>query len=161
LSPKIASELLWRSRNIIWNTPYDFEYRLSMATLTTDAAEAGWGAVLWLGDQSWTTFGFLRASDRLTSSNQRETAAVLRSLSEFLPQMQERQIHQFTLFSDKMTTVCNIARQNACLPLLRMPRAIFSLLLKADIRIKSAHILGRHPQHADGQPQSPGSSGGL
>jgi hypothetical protein len=41
-----------------------------------------------------------------------------------------------------MTAVCNMARQNAALPLLRMTRAIFSILLKADIRIKSAHIPG-------------------
>jgi hypothetical protein len=35
-----------------------------------------------------------------------------------------------------------MARQNAALPLLRMTRAIFSILLKADIRIKSSHIPG-------------------
>jgi hypothetical protein len=150
LNAGIASELLWWSRNIIWNTPYDFEYRPSLATLTTDAAEAGWGAVLWLGDQSWTTSGFFRASDRLTSSNQRETAAVLRSLSEFVPQLQEKQIKQITLYSDNMTTVCNIARQNACLPLLRMTRAIFSLLLKADIRIRASHIPGISNTLTDG-----------
>jgi hypothetical protein len=51
----IVSELLWRSRNIIWNTTFDFESRLSMAILTTDAAGAGWGAHILLADQSGTS----------------------------------------------------------------------------------------------------------
>ena len=142
LNRRITSELLWWSRNIIWNTPFDFAFRPSQATLTTDAAEAGWGALLLLGNQFYTTSGFFLPSDSFPTSNQRETAAVLKALTHFLPTLEAEKIRALTIQSDNMTTVCNLARQAAGASLLRMTRAIFSILTKADIRIRAKHIPG-------------------
>jgi hypothetical protein len=47
-----------------------------------------------------------------------------------------------TIQSDNMATVCNLARQSACLTLLKMTRAIFSLLTRANIRVTAVHIPG-------------------
>jgi hypothetical protein len=113
LNRKITSELLWWSRNIIWNTPFDFAFRPSQATLTTDAAEAGWGALLLLGNQFYTTSGFFLPFDSLPTSNQRKTSAVLRALIHFLPTLEAEKIRALTIQSDNMTTVCNLARQAA------------------------------------------------
>jgi hypothetical protein len=55
-----------------------------------------------------------------------------------------------TIQSDNMATVCNLARQSACLTLLKMTRAIFSLLTRADIRITAVHIPGITNTLADG-----------
>jgi hypothetical protein len=133
----------------MWNTPFDFAFRPSQATLTTDAAKGGWGAALLIGDLFWTTSGFFQPPDNLTSSNQRETAAVLHSLRHFLPTLQSQNIRALNLQSDNMTTVCNLTRQNAALPLLRMTRAIFSILLRANIGMKSTHIPGIQNTIAD------------
>ena len=138
----IISELLWWSRCVLWNTPFDFAYRPSLATLTTDASEAGWGAWLQIGNLWWTSSGFFQAHDALFSSNQRETSAVLRALQEYVPSLQALHINSITIQSDNMTTVCNLARQGAAHTLLKMKRAIFSLLLQADIRVKAVHIPG-------------------
>ena len=142
LSRKVASELLWWCRNIGFNTPYDFAYRPPQATLTTDAAGEGFGAWLQHIHQSWTTSGFFLPQDSLSSSNQRETAAVLRALIEFLPTLQANKINSILIQSDNMSTVCNLARQAAAITLLKMTRAIFSILTKADIRIVVKHIPG-------------------
>jgi hypothetical protein len=145
----ITSEPLLSSRNIIWNTPFDFEFRHTQGTLTTDAAMAGWGAVLTIGSQYWTTSGFFQIQDGLVSSNQRETAAVLKSLNDFLPVLSSNTIRAPDLQSDNMTTVCNMARQNAGTNLLKLTRAIFSILLRADIRLSPKHIPGVQNTLAD------------
>jgi hypothetical protein len=49
-----------------------------------------------------------------------------------------------------MTTVCNLARQSACISLLKITRAIFSVLTRADIRVKAVHIPGISNTLADG-----------
>ena len=142
LNRRIISELLWWSRNIVYNTPYIFEYRPSQACLTTDASGEGFGAWLRIGHLSFTTSGFFPPHNSYTSSNQRETAAVLLSLSQFLPTLQAEQIRSMLIQSDNMVTVCNLARQSATETLLKLTREIFSLLTKADIRIQAAHIPG-------------------
>ena len=48
-------------------------------TLTTDASGSGWGAFLDLEGRLTTASGFWHESDRLTSSNQRETYAISRA----------------------------------------------------------------------------------
>jgi hypothetical protein len=124
-------------------------YRPVQGVLTTDAAEEGWGAALVLGNLSWTTSGFFLPKDNLTSSNQRESTAVLRALLEFLPTLQAQQIRALMVQSDNMVTVCNLARQSACHTLLHITRAIFSILVKADIRVTPVHIPGIENTLAD------------
>jgi hypothetical protein len=110
--------------------------------LTTDASDDGWAAHFVIGNQQWHTFGFYYHSDHLTSSNQRETAAVLRGLSYFKRTLQFFQIHGLTIRSDNSVTVYNLQRQGAGIALLHLTRAIFSLLENLDIRLHVSHIPG-------------------
>jgi hypothetical protein len=139
----IISELQWWWRNVSWNTPYCFAPRLSQAMLTTDAAEPGWGADLAIGNLRFDTYGFFSTPSEFSSSNQRESAAVLRALTHFRDILQEGNIHAMTIRSDNATTVCNLQRQGAGVTLLGITRAIFSLLQELDIRLAVAHIPGK------------------
>jgi hypothetical protein len=78
----------------------------------------------------------------LTSSNQRETAAVLRGLSYYKPTLQLLQLHAITIRSDNAETVHNLRRQGTGIALLHLTRAIFSLLEGLDIRVHACHIPG-------------------
>jgi hypothetical protein len=79
----------------------------------------------------------------LNSSNQRETAAVLRALGEFKPVLKAAQIRALSVRSDNSTTVCNLQRQGAGLALLPLTKKIFKILRKIDIRLLVGHIPGK------------------
>ena len=110
--------------------------------LTSDASEKGWGAFLESGYRWSHTFGSFYPSDGLTSSNQRETAAVLRALLYYKPILQQLRPGALTIRSDNAVTVYNLQRQGAGVALLGMTRAIFSLLQELDIRLHVMHIPG-------------------
>jgi hypothetical protein len=110
--------------------------------ITTDAADDGWSAVLEMASSSWKTLGAYYPSDGLTSSNQRETAAVLRGLSFFKPTLRSARVNAITIRSDNAVTVFNLQRQGSGVALLPLTRAIFSLLEELDIRIHVRHIPG-------------------
>jgi hypothetical protein len=149
LSPKIASELLFWSRNVRRNVPYCFEQRRSEALLTSDACGDGWGVHLDIGAVRWHSHGLFSLYPALTSSNQRETAAVLKALHEFEPVLRSRKIHAMTVQCDNTVTVYNLQRQGCGVPLLKLTRAIFSKLLSLDIRIAVRHIPGIENVFAD------------
>jgi hypothetical protein len=142
LTPAICSELLFWSRSIRLNTPFCFAPRTSQALLTTDASEGEWGAHIEIGSLLYLSNGLFFPKDSLTSSNQRETAAVLRALTSFQGLLQENRIRALSIRSDNSVTVYNLQRQGAGLALLGLTRAIFSLLAKLDIRIEVRHIPG-------------------
>jgi hypothetical protein len=142
VSNKVSSEIHFWLRNVQYNTPYSFALRVSRARLTTDASEGGWAGHLEIGVLLWHTFGFYFPADGLTSSNQRETAAVLRSLLFFAPYLQYYQIHGLTIRSDNLVTVFNLQRQGAGPALLYLTREIFSILTTHDIRLHVTHIRG-------------------
>jgi hypothetical protein len=77
VSTGAPSELRWWRRNVWYNTPFCFRLRIVKATLTTDACKHGWGAFLEIGGRLFITHGSYWTEDALTSSNQRETTAVL------------------------------------------------------------------------------------
>jgi hypothetical protein len=111
--------------------------------LTTDACEPGWGAELIIGDQQFITYGSYSTDDGLTSSNQRETTAVLRALLDFRPHLQQNQIRCLHVRSDNTVTVYNLRRQRASGgKLLEATRAIFSLLTSMDLRLLVTHLPG-------------------
>jgi hypothetical protein len=85
LSRAIVSELLWWRRNVRYNTPFDFRARDPQSILTTDACKTGWGAELVFGGRPFLSYGPFWTEDDLTSSNQRETRAMLRALLYFRP----------------------------------------------------------------------------
>jgi hypothetical protein len=110
--------------------------------LTTDASLEGWAGHIVIGPRLWHTFGFYFPKDGLTSSNQCETTAVLRSLLAFQPLLREHQIHALSVQSDNAVTVFNLRRQGAGPALLHMTREIFKLLQTLDIRLSVSHIPG-------------------
>jgi hypothetical protein len=146
---EVSFELRFWWRNISWNTPFGFAPRVSQALLTTDASERGWAGELSVGSQLLDTFGFFWTQDGLTSSNQRETAAVLRSLLCFRKTFKDLQIKALTIRSDNAATVCNLQRQGAGIALLELTRDIFSLLTELDIRISVVHLPGKENKKVD------------
>ena len=148
-SRRMLSELLFWSRSVRYNTPHCFAARVSQARLTTDASDAQWGGYLEIGGRLLNTFGSFYPSDRLTSSNQRETAAVLRGLLYFKPLLQTLRVNAMSIRSDNAVTVYNLQRQGAGIALLKMTRAIFSTLQSLDIRIRVSHIPGLENVTAD------------
>jgi hypothetical protein len=142
LPKRIFSELQFWYRNIQFNTPYVFQARLPQASLTTDASERGWGAVFICGDLYYITYGSFSTLYDSTSSNLRETTAVLRALLNFRSEVQKHQIHCLSLRTGNIVTVFNLQRQGASESLLYETRQIFSFLLKMDIRLQTTHIPG-------------------
>ena len=142
LSRRVQFELQFWSRSITWNRPFCFAPRSSQGLLTTDACEDGWGAHIEIGSLSQHTSGSFSPSDGLTSSNQRETAAVLRALTFDKEPLRLYKIRALTIQSDNTVTVYNIQRQGVGPALLTLMRAIFSLLLELDIRVSARHIPG-------------------
>jgi hypothetical protein len=79
----------------------------------------------------------------LTSSNQRETTAVLQALLYFRPMIIASNIRAIAVRTDNMVTVYNLRHQRA--PggkLLQATRAIFSVLTKLNTRILVSHVPG-------------------
>ena len=144
-----TSELLWWQRKVSLNSPYSFAPRVSQATLTSAASELGWGATLLIGTHLFETYGFFLTSDSLASSNQRETAAVLRSLHNFKPLLAAAGIHAMTVRSDNSATVCNLERRGVGLPLLHLTREIFKILTELDLRLKVVHLPGKQNELVD------------
>ena len=149
LGTRIISELQFWRRNISYNTPFAFRRRAPQATLTTDAAEPGWGAELEIGSQSLITFGSFSKRESSSSSNLRETRGVLRSLLYFADLIRDRQIRALLIRSDNMVTVYNLRRHVASINLLNETRQIFSLLQKLDVRIVVTHVPGIQNTLAD------------
>jgi hypothetical protein len=141
LSRAIVSELLWWRRNVWYNTPFDFRARDLQAILTTNACKTGWGAKLVFGGRSFISYGSFWTEDDLTSSNQKETTAVLRALLYFHPMIIASNIRAIAVRTDNMVTVYNPLRQRASEgKLFQATRAIFSVLTKLDTWILMSHV---------------------
>jgi hypothetical protein len=88
-------------------------------------------------------YGFFWTEDVLTSSNQRETTAVLRALLHFHPMIRASNIRAIAMQMDNVVIVYNLRRQGASGgKLLQATRAIFLVLTKLDIRILMSHVPG-------------------
>jgi hypothetical protein len=107
----MVSELLWWRRNAWYNTPFDFRARVPQAILTTDARKTGSGTELVFGGQSFISYGSFWTEDDLTSSNQRETTAVLRALLYFRPMIIASNIRAIAVRTDNVVTIYNLRRQ--------------------------------------------------
>jgi hypothetical protein len=136
----LSELLLWR-RNVWYNTPYCLRPRVVKAMLTIDVCKHGWCALLEIGGQSFVTYGSYWTEDALTSSNQRETTAVLRALLAFRSRLEALRGHSLAVRMDNMVTVFNLRRQGASGGmLLKATRAKFSLLTAMDIRLQISHV---------------------
>ena len=102
-----------------------------------------------IGTHLFETYGFFLTSDSISSGNQREAAAVLRSLHNFKRLLASAEIHAMTVRSDNAATVCNLERQGAGLPLLHLTREIFKILTELDLRLKVVHLPGKQNELVD------------
>jgi ribonuclease HI len=143
-------ELLVIRRWIKRNEPRRFQPPPPQATLVTDASMAGWGAILTTQKRQWCYLGdFNKLQDTLTSSNQRETAAVLLALRESLPALKEDRVTSLLVESDNSTTVSNLSKVRGVRSMIKMVRNIFLLLQRARITIAAKHRPGIKNEKAD------------
>jgi ribonuclease HI len=149
LPRRIISELQFWWRSVHHNTPWSFEQRTPVCTLTTDASERGWGAVFTIGDLHYTAYGSFSTLYSSASSNRRETTAVLKALLYFRPLLVQQNVNALALRSDNMVTVFNLQRQGASESLVYETRQIFSFLTKHDIRLSVTHVPGIENVTAD------------
>jgi hypothetical protein len=140
---KERGELRTVARWIVENNPRSIRKRIPQATLTTDASAHGWGAVLQLKKAQlmyWGTFG--SSGPQLSSSNQRESAAVLKALKACSHDLIKWNIKCLCVQCDNSTTVSNLARIRGAKPMVKTMRGIFLELTKKDIEIIPKYLPG-------------------
>jgi hypothetical protein len=128
--------LMWCQKEIRFNSPLSLRKHAPQGTLTTDASEAGYGAVLVIEGEEYIMWGTFDSLDSAPpSSNQREILAVMRAIQHFLPTLRTWRISTLTLESDNQTTIFNIAKIKTARGPGPIVRALFSLLTKYQITL--------------------------
>jgi hypothetical protein len=132
------------------NSPRDFQMRTPEATLITDACKEGWGASLVTERSKLLYHGkFETLAPKLTSSNQRETAAVLLALKESQQTLRREHVHCICIESDNTTTVSNLGKKRGARTMVRMVRKIFRIAEMLDMEIQARYRPGVDNQVAD------------
>jgi hypothetical protein len=150
LSYAASAELKTILRWICWNTPRAFQTPPHQAILTTDASAKGWGAVLTVGDQELFYHGdFMCGRNPLSSSNQRESRAVLCALSQCQKTLLEKRVAVLMVESDNTTTVSNLSKVRAAKSMLDTMRRIFSKLERLKITVVAKYRPGVENGAAD------------
>jgi ribonuclease HI len=105
--------------------------------LWTDASGTGWGAVC--GKE--VTQGVWSGEEKILSSNQRESLAILRGLEAFRHQLRG---HVVKIHSDNMTAVSNVGHQGGThsTTILELTKKIWEFALKNKMWLKIQHIKG-------------------
>jgi ribonuclease HI len=143
-------ELRVINRWICRNSPRQFQPLTPTATLTTDACKEGWGATLVTMTEKLLYHGeFGRMEEQLTSSNQRETAAVLLALRACKKKLEEERTRCVCIESDNTTTVSNLGRKRAAKSMLKMVRKIFLLAERLQMEVTAKYRPGVENQVAD------------
>jgi hypothetical protein len=143
-------ELMVIRRWVLRNQPRRFQHSPPQATLVTDASMMGWGAILTTQRRQWSYLGeFDGSSIKLTSSNQRETAAVMLALRECLPALKEDNVTSLLVESDNTTTVSNLSKVRGVRSMIKMVRSIFLLLQTWGIVLTAKHRPGIRNEEAD------------
>jgi ribonuclease HI len=143
-------ELMMIQRWIKQNSPKSIRTRTPQAQITTDASATGWGAELILKKKQWLFWGdFGYWTNRLSSSNQRESMAVLLALRSASMYLKEEKISCVCVESDNSTTVSNLRRQRGATSMVKIMRIIFSTLRKLDIEVIPRHRPGKLNEVAD------------
>jgi ribonuclease HI len=132
------------------NTPRNFQTSPPQASLVTDASGQGWGAVLEIGgEKSYYLGEFRNQLKNLTSSNQRETAAVMLALKETVNLLKMKEVRVLCIESDNITTVSNIANVRAAKSMLHIARRIFLTSAKTRIELVAKYRPGIANTKAD------------
>jgi ribonuclease HI len=118
--------------------------------MITDASQTGWGAIMEVKKSKYFYHGDFSISKReLTSSNQRETAAVMLGLRQSMSVLKENQVRVLGIESDNTTTVSNLARVRGAESMLWMVREIFKMLEAAQITLIPKYRPGVENTNAD------------
>ncbi|KAA6398557.1 MAG: putative reverse transcriptase [Streblomastix strix] len=151
LTPKMNKNWTWWIAMIRNNQPTNFQILQPEVLLTTDASMRGWGATLLLhkNNQELMSAGKWKNKWRLTSSNQRELAAVFCALRRFANLFREEKIHSIHLRTDNTTTSFNINRKNSSNSLATLTDWTLRLAEQMQIQIKATYIPGIENQVAD------------
>jgi ribonuclease HI len=150
LTGQQLGELRTIRRWVKMNMPYSIVMRTIDATLTTDACQQGWGAIFVKGGCTSLYHGnFEKWKFPLTSSNQRETAAILLALREIRVELEVKKVQCLCVESDNSTTVSNLARKRAARSMLHLVRRIFVILEKLNIQVMAKHRPGVQNVTAD------------
>jgi hypothetical protein len=144
----VLDEVEWWRMQVSRNTPRPITPLSPQATLTTDASRLHWGATLRLQHQTLILHGHF-SQLTLTSSNQRETAAVLLALQQTRETLRENQVTCLRLESDNMVTVSNLRRVRASDALRPLTRQIFQVLEEGNLSLFPVHLPGKENSAAD------------
>jgi ribonuclease HI len=144
----VLDEVEWWKDQVSSNLPRSITPLTPQGTLTTDASRLHWGATLQLTDQTLFLHGHF-PQQTLTSSNQRETAAVLLALQKAKDLLLRKQVRCLRLESDNAVTVANLRRARASEALRPLTSQIFRFLEECNLSISPVHIPGKDNSVAD------------
>jgi hypothetical protein len=150
LTKQQSGELKVLLRWIKGNVPKSISVRVPEATLTTDACQQGWGATLILGTYTLLYHGDFKSwKYPLTSSNQRETAAVLLAMRTCQAELRREKVRCLCIESDNSTTVSNLAKKRGAKSMVILVRRIFLIAEKMDMELVAKHRPGVENETAD------------
>ncbi|KAA6355550.1 MAG: putative Transposon Tf2-6 polyprotein [Streblomastix strix] len=143
-------ELNWWTLQLTANKPTSLIIRHPDSLLTTDASKWMWGGACKIKNQEEIFVqGKWSKGWRLTSSNQRELAAILCSLRRLEANLEEQQVKAIRIQTDNTTTAFNLRRQAAAGPLAQITIRILNWAESRDIQLQPIHIPGMMNTTAD------------
>ncbi|KAA6402069.1 MAG: putative Transposon Ty3-I Gag-Pol polyprotein [Streblomastix strix] len=151
LQPKLLKEWQWWIKEVKINYPTPFQQIPTQAVLTTDASKRGWGSTLTINSNNkmLTCAGKWSKKWKLTSSNQRELAAVHCAIRRFAKKLKKEKIRSLHLQTDNTTTSFNINRQNSSRSLANLTDRTLLLLEQMQIQIQATYLPGEQNITAD------------
>ncbi|KAA6382053.1 MAG: hypothetical protein EZS28_022421 [Streblomastix strix] len=151
LNRQMLKEIYWWKTRIQCNQPIRATIQTPEACLTTDDSTKGWGASLLINftQQEILFHGNWTDKWRLTSSNQRETAAVLIGLRCSQQYLLQNNIRALRIQTDSSTSAYNINRGAATVPLRKLADKILKEPKILHLQVSAVHISGKTNTVAD------------
>ncbi|KAA6402468.1 MAG: putative reverse transcriptase [Streblomastix strix] len=141
LNKRVLGNLFLWFIKIKQNKPHQLEQLTSQATLTTDAAQEGWGSILQIQQNEMMEAGKWQKNWQVSNSNQRDTSAVLMVLRMHKQAILQNQIHPLTIYTDNQTVEYNFRLWRAAPNKIHLVRLIFKHLEEMNIQLSTTHIL--------------------
>ncbi|KAA6389037.1 MAG: hypothetical protein EZS28_015435, partial [Streblomastix strix] len=152
MSRRVLPEIFWRINQVRNNKPIRATILLIEAILRTDASEDGWGTELKILSSKmkikesgkWT-----KENWRLTSSNLRETAAILLGIRKLEHYSIVVKISSLRIEKDNAVAAFNIRREAAATALVKLIDRVLQEAERLEIQLTSLHVPGKENQAAD------------
>ncbi|KAA6379654.1 MAG: hypothetical protein EZS28_024818 [Streblomastix strix] len=153
ISKQTLGEIHWWRKTVLNNYPTHLTFQESKAVLTKDASETQCGRTLqliktgqtirfpgnWYSNPKW----------KLTSSNQRELAAILLGIQNIGKNFEVGEIKSLRIQSDNSTAIFNLRRGAAASALCKLVDQILQILENVKIQFSAFHIPGKDNKVAD------------